>query len=246
MTVAADGLVWPSPRPDAARVLVCFGYCGGGTIAYRPWAQAVPPDVDLALVCLPGRERRIAEPPAQRWDALMNAAIASVRPVLDRPYILFGHSMGAWVAYEVALHLEESNAPPPDALVVSASDPPSRSAAGRKHAPTSRATDDELLDWMRRVGQLPAEIVAEPSLRQLALDLFRADSRAAESYQFRPGRLVRCLLRQLEGATDPEVDPDSGSGWAELAAGPVEARRLPGGHFYTPAVWAELPRHMGL
>jgi surfactin synthase thioesterase subunit len=241
----ADGVVWPAPRPDAARVLVCFGFCGGGTTAYRPWVRTVPPDVDLALVCLPGRERRIAEPPAQRWDQLMDAAVTSVRSVMDRPYLLFGHSMGAWVAYEVALHVQESRAREPEALVVSASSPPSRSAEERRHAPTSRATDDELLDWMCRVGQLPVEIVDDPSLRQLALDLFRADKRAAESYEFRPGRLVRCPVRRLNGTDDPDVDPDD-DGWAELAAGPVDARRLPGGHFYTAAVWSELPRYMGL
>jgi surfactin synthase thioesterase subunit len=90
----AAGVVWPSPRPAAARVLVCFTYCGGGPAVYRHWSRALPADVDLALVCLSGRERRLAEPPAQRWDDLMREALAAVRSVAARPYVLFGHSMG--------------------------------------------------------------------------------------------------------------------------------------------------------
>ncbi|GAA4465510.1 thioesterase II family protein [Phytohabitans houttuyneae] len=240
----AAGVVWPSPRPEAARVLVCFTYCGGGPAAYRGWMGALPADVDLALVCLPGRERRMAEPPAQRWDDLMREALSAARSVTARPYVLFGHSMGAWVAYEAALGLAAGGRGP-EALVVSAANAPSRASEERLRPPTSRAGDEELLGWMSRAGQLPPAVLADDGLRQMALDLYRADRRAAESYDFVPGRTVACPVRRLAGEEDADVDPVDG-GWSALAGGVYRAEVLPGGHFYTEKVWEMLPLYMGI
>ncbi len=229
----SSGVVWPSPRPDAPRVLLCFSYCGGATAALRPWIHTVPDDVDLGLVCLPGRERRIAEPPAQRWDDLMRAAMTSVTSVASRPYVLFGHSAGAWVAFEAAVHMQRSGGPDPQALVVSASNAPSQSAEERGKPPTSRTSDEGLLAWMRDVGQLSEAILDDPDLRQMALDLFPADKRACESYEYASGRTVSCPVRRLFATEDPHVDRDDGA-WAALATGAYAAQELPGGHFYTP------------
>lgn len=241
----STGVVWPDPRPEAKRVLVCFSYCGGGTAPFRPWAAALPRDVDLALVCLPGRERRLTEPAVHRWDDLLAEALTSVWSLVDRPYVLFGHSLGAWIAFDVAVHMERHGGSPPRALVVSASNAPSRAADENGLGPTSRTSDEVLLAWMRRVGQLSDAILADRGRSQLALDLFRADKRAAETYRFTPGQAVACDLRRLSGVQDQQVDADDAP-WAALAAGSFRAARLPGGHFYTGVVWAKLTRYLGL
>jgi surfactin synthase thioesterase subunit len=236
-----SGLVWPAARPGAARVLVCLSFCGGGTSPFRSWINALPADVDLAMVCYPGRERRIAEPAVQTWTGLMDDVLASVRTI-DRPYVLFGHSLGAWVAFEVAAAAERGGGPAPQALVVSASNAPSRAAQERLLSPHAADSDELLLEWMRRVGQLSELIVADPDLRAMALELFRADKRAAESYEFALGRTVGAPMQLLCGAEDTQVRGEDG--WPELAAGEFRFDLLPGGHFYTPPVWAALPTHM--
>jgi surfactin synthase thioesterase subunit len=241
----SEGVVWPAPRPRADLVLVCFSYCGGGTVPFRPWVRAIPDNVDLALVCLPGRESRAPEPLVQSWDALMREALISLRSVVRRPYVVFGHSQGAWVAFEATVHMEQTGEPAPQALVVSASRAPSQAEQVRAHRPTSHDSDAELIAWMTTVGQLSPLILEEPSLRQMALDLFRADKRAGESYRFTPDSRVHTPLRLLSAVDDPDVDPDDGA-WSRLAAGAFQSEVLPGGHFYTDEVWAQLPRHMGL
>ncbi|HZM74977.1 MAG TPA: alpha/beta fold hydrolase [Candidatus Limnocylindrales bacterium] len=223
-------------------MLVCLSFCGGGTTSFRPWAGALAEDVDLALVCYPGRERRIAEPAMSTWTGLMDDVLALVRSLAHRPYVLFGHSMGAWVAFEVAAAAERDGWPAPRALIVSASSPPSRAAQERLAPPTLGASDEQVLDWMRRVGQLSELIIADPGLRALTLELFRADRRASDSYEFTPGRMVRAPLQVLSGVDDPQVTDEGG--WRALAAGDYRFDKLPGGHFYTPEIWAQLPRHI--
>jgi len=223
-------------------VLVCFSFCGGGTAAFRPWAGVLSQDVDLALVCYPGRERRIVEPLVHTWAELMDDVLASVRSLAHRPYVLFGHSLGAWIAYEVAAAAERDGWRAPQALVVSASSPPSRAAQEQRVQPTANDTDEFLLDWMRRVGQLSELIVADPDLRALALDLFRADKRVTASYRFTPGRTVRTPVQVLSGVEDTLVSGEDE--WRELAAADYRFDKLPGGHFYTPEVWAQLPNRI--
>ncbi|MEU4213044.1 alpha/beta fold hydrolase [Streptomyces sp. NPDC026206] len=225
------------------RTLLCLSFCGGGTSPFRPWARTLPDDVELVVHCYPGRESRYHEPFARTWDQLVSDALTTVRAVGDGSYVLLGHSMGAWVAFDLTRRLEEGAGRPPSALVVSAADAPSRWAAERDLPPTTRNTDEELLAWMSAAGQLPAVLLADPDMRQIAVEIFRADLRAAESYRYRPGRTVRTPLQVFYGEED-EVDAAAAERWRPMAAGGFEVERLPGGHFYTPGVWAGLPERL--
>jgi surfactin synthase thioesterase subunit len=230
----------PVPRPRAARQLICFSYSGGGTATFRPWAAALPQDVELVLVCYPGREGRYSTPPAQNWHELMADVTATVRPLTHRPYVLFGHSLGAWVAFEVTAWLERVGATPPEALVVSAAEPPVNWHRKRQNSPSPDCSDEELLTWMRNVGQLPEVILAEPDLCQMAVDLLRADMRVSRSYRYLNGVTVRTPMQVLSAMDDPTFSRDEVSQWQAVAAGPIRFDELPGDHFYTADIWARL------
>lgn len=234
---------WPVRRPGAGRVLVCLSYCGGGTAAFRAWARHLPSDVDLALICYPGREGRYSVPFATDWSSLLTDVLGALREVATRPYVLFGHSMGAWVAFDAAVRAECLGLRPPSALIVSASDSPSRHRSRREGRPAVADTDDDLLSWLTRVGQLPAEILADADLRQMAVELLRADLRMSSTYRYEPGVRVQAPVQVIHGADDPLAPAEAARRWREQAAGPFSVTALPGGHFYTGDDWARLPRH---
>ncbi|MCE3556018.1 alpha/beta fold hydrolase [Pseudonocardia sp. RS11V-5] len=140
-----------------------------------------------------------------------------------RPLVLFGHSLGGTLAYEVARRLPR----PPVRVVVSARIAPTVPPA----AVFRGGTDDELAAELSRLGGTDARVLAHPELRALVLPAFRADLRAADGYTHPPGPPLRCPVRLLLGADDPAVDETDALRWAEVAPAGFTHRVLPGGHF---------------
>ncbi|MFI8437990.1 thioesterase II family protein [Streptomyces sp. NPDC079020] len=243
-TLSAAAVHRPRPRPWADRVLVCLSYCGGGTAPFRRWAEVVPEDTELALVCYPGREARFGTPFARDWVSLRDDVADAVRGLAGRPYTLFGHSMGSWMAFETAAQLERLGIAPPSALVVSGGVAPHRRQE-RTDVPRSRDSDDDLVAWMREFGQMSAVVANEPDLRELAVELLRADLTVSESYRFVEGTRVSVPLRVLYGSEDSEAFTEVERGWRSLADGPFEAFELPGGHFYRADLWSRMPDWCG-
>ena len=231
------------PNPAASRTLVCLGFCGGGSGAYLPWVDVLPADVELAVVCYPGREGRFLDEYAPDWAALAADATAAVTAAASRPYVLFGHSMGGWMAFDVADRLARQGGPQPEALVVSSANAPSRGLTPRDMFPSRQDTDDQLLDWMRTNGLMPSYVLDDPELREMALDLMRADIRVRDTFRYTDGR-VTVPLQVLTGSTDQVIVPDTAAQWRALAAGAYSHVELSGGHFYTPPTWRTLPRHI--
>ncbi|MFI1105066.1 thioesterase II family protein [Streptomyces melanogenes] len=229
-------------RSQPARTLVCLGFCGGGTASFHSWIPALPDDTDLVAVCYPGREGRFLEECAESWDELAaDAAHAVAQVAAEGPYILFGHSMGGWMAFEVTARLAAAGTPVPQALVVSACNAPDQGLSERDRFPAQGQHDGELLDWMRTHGLLPAHVLEEPELTEMAVELMRADIRARDTFTFAPGTRVDVPLQVFSGEDDPVIGDDLGPRWAGLTTGAFRHDVLPGGHFYTPALWNALP-----
>jgi surfactin synthase thioesterase subunit len=201
----------------------------------------MPPGTELAAICYPGREGRFAEDYARDWDELAEDATAAVEAAVDGPYVLFGHSMGGWMAFDVAARIEERGGPAPAALVVSSANAPSRGLTPQDMFPSQRDTDAELSHWMRTFGLLPEHVLNDPDLQEMATELMRADIRVRDSFYYREGAAVNVPLQVLTGDADQVIDPGTADQWRKLAGGDFTHDVLPGGHFYTPEVWAGLP-----
>src|SRR6266508_329155 len=92
----------PRPNPRAAMRLFCLPYAGGGPQTYYKWSPALPTAVEVCPIQLPGRANRLAERPFTSLPHLVQALAGALRPQLDKPFALFGHSLGALLGFELA------------------------------------------------------------------------------------------------------------------------------------------------
>jgi len=218
------------PRPAAARRIVCFGPAGGGPSFFRKWPDLLPADTELIAINLPGREARLTEPPAHSIEgtaAIVARALADGGP---RPTILFGHSMGALIAYETAHMLRACKASHDLALVVSGRESPDRVMGDPAFL---RLPDTAFLEYVaNRYGGIPIEVMQEPELRELVVPPLRADFAAVAAYR-EPSRPALDLpLVILSGIDDRQTPREQLEGWRRRSSRPVSERSFPGGHFY--------------
>lgn len=216
------------PRPAARLRLVCLSHAGGGANAYRSWTSVLPPTVDLVCVQYPGREDRFGEEPVDDMATVVEAVVEELVPLLDRPYVLFGHSMGSAVAYELARGLRDRGHPEPERLVASGRRAPADAPPGGVHL----ADDDAIVDELLRLGGTDHEVLAEPTLREVVLSCVRNDYRLIERYTPFPGAPLTCPVSVFLGRDDPEVDADLARRWSQTTTASVDVRVFPGDHFY--------------
>lgn len=212
-------------RPHPVASLYCFPHAGGSPGEYLRWSDDLP-ELQVWGVHLPGRTTRTAEPPFTRMELLVDAVVSAV-PFAE-PAVLFGHSLGALIAFEVARRLRERGGPQPAHLVVSSCPAPPLPPVRR---PLHTLPDDELLaEVERRSGEPLGHIRADPGLRAHALACYRADFAVLETYRFRPGDPLDCPITVLAGTDEPWT-PRAGD-WAAHTRGPAGLRLVPGGHFH--------------
>lgn len=219
--------------------LVCFPHAGGSASAYRTWPAGLPSDVGVLAVRYPGREDRLGDPFPSGLQALAREIADALAGLTRHRLVFFGHSMGASVAHEVALRLQERGRPP-DALCVSGRCPPHRLAPPRHFD-----ADEEYVAEVVRFDASWAAVFADPGLREIVLPAVRADYRLVREYPGGGRPALDCPVYGYTGDADSEVTPEQMGGWADMTRDAFRLRVLPGGHFYLRGEEAALLADLG-
>ncbi|MGP3948856.1 thioesterase II family protein [Streptomyces sp. 7N604] len=209
--------------------LVCLPHAGGSASSYFPLSAALAADTETLAVQYPGRQDRHSEAPIGSITELADEVYGALEPWTGRPVALFGHSMGALVAFEVARRMEDRAGVTPGALFVSGRRAPSR------HRPeTVHLKDDAgLLAELRSLSGTDSRLLGDEELLAMIMPAIRADYAALAAYRFpAAARPLRCPVTALVGDADPVTTIDDARAWDEHTGGDFELRIFPGGHFY--------------
>ncbi|MBO4206787.1 thioesterase domain-containing protein [Micromonospora echinofusca] len=214
-------------RPTAPVQLFCLPYAGAGASAFRTWQAEFGAGVEVLAVQLPGRENRIAEDP--RFTVADVATAISGRA--DRPYAIYGHSMGGRVGFEVVRELRRRGAELPVRLYVGGARAPHVTASSLFDG-LSQVDDDELLRRLSDGGGLPAGMLDHPELVELLLPLLRADFGRVDDYTYLPGEPLPVPIVAFSGTGDRAVSREQSAAWAQHSAAGFTLHELAGGHFF--------------
>jgi medium-chain acyl-[acyl-carrier-protein] hydrolase len=230
----------PVPRPTYR--LVCFSHAGAGASIYRQWAFALAArGIELAAVQLPGREDRTGETPITSFPDLVRSVADAWQEISARkPSAVFGHSLGAAVAFETIRELiRRGEEKPPFHLCVSGRNAP--------HVPNLRPKIGHLEeeDFVRELlaqfpGGLPPEVLDDPELRSLVVQVLRADFSAGESYELRDLPPLDIALSAFGGCDDPWTSPAELAEWQRYSRQTCSVSMFPGGHFFHVDSWSDV------
>src|SRR5688572_9703418 len=230
---AADADKWLvcTRRNPAARLsLVCFASAGHGPSMFRSWSPLLPAEIELSIAQLPGREARWNEKPATGLAQVILGLVEAVRSLPARPLVLFGHSLGALIAFEVSRALRSATGAEPQHLFVSAH----RAAQlPNRHSRISDLGDAEFVAAVNgRHGGVPPDVAANRELMELMLPSLKADYRMFEDYRFEATPLLACPVTAFGGTADRYISQTELESWREQTWGAFSVRMFDGGHFF--------------
>src|SRR5215510_3567397 len=178
-----------SPIKDGALRMFCFPYAGGSTHGFRNWQRLFPSEVDICLVHLPGRGKRIGEPPFTRLKPLVETIADIIFSESSDAFVFYGHSMGALISFELAREMRRRHSIGPRQLFLSGRGAPTAPSC---EGPTFNLPHDEFIAELRRLNGTPPELLDVPDARELFLPLLRADFELVDTYRYEPEAPLSC------------------------------------------------------
>ena len=229
----------PPAIVSARTRLLCLPFAGGGASTYAGWIRLQPATVEVLPVQLPGREHRIGEPPYREMDALLDRLMETLIDPIAGEVALFGHSMGALVAAELARRMADSGRPPLR-LLVSGFPPPHHA---RAQTALHRLPREAMLRELAKLNGLRPEVLASPELVDLILPTLYADLRLEETHAPTPLAPLPCPVSVFAADGDPIMPGASVEAWREATSRECIIHRFHGDHFY---LLARLPEVLAL
>ncbi|EST55784.1 gramicidin dehydrogenase [Brevibacillus panacihumi W25] len=219
--------------------MFCLPYAGASANVYSPWSKHLSPEIEVIPVELAGRGRRFLEPLYPTLDHAVEDLLPFMQEQLadGEPYVLFGHSMGALLAYELTIRIEEVALPKPICSIFSGKNAPGTAMDKLRH----QLSDDDLLSELMLLGGTPEELARDREMRQLFLPVIRNDFRLVEEYRHKIKRnKVTCPIAILTGLHDSLTTSAYIREWTHVSGHSCKFYSFPGGHFFIHEQTAEV------
>lgn len=210
--------------------LFVLPYSGAGASVYFQWTKQLQTSpLDVIGVQLPGRENRLRETPVADLPSLLAELLPAIEPWLNKPFVLFGHSMGALIAFELCRALRAANLPLPKHLFVSAFRSPDFPNPNQE---LHRLPDRYIIDNIRQYGGTPEAVLDNAELMAMFLPTLRADFALHETYHYQPQAPLPCPITAFSGTQDLIVKPVYMQNWRHQTTATFEQVLYPGDHFF--------------
>ena len=227
---SSNWFVCQRTNPRAGIRLFFFPYAGGGPAVFSKWFNEPSSSIEAWIAHYPGRGSRHSEPPIARLMPLVDKLTQAIKPLLDRPFAFFGHSLGSLVAFELTRCLLQNGLAQPMILFVSACKAPHISDS---KPPIHTLPEKEFLEALLRLNGIPSEFLQLPDDMGFFLPTLRADFEALEDYEYIPGKPpLNIPLIAYGGLDDPRVSSNELEGWALHTNSSFKTQYFPGDHFF--------------
>jgi surfactin synthase thioesterase subunit len=221
----------PYPDTDAGVRLYCLPHAGGSASAFRPWIGRLA-GVAIRPVQPPGRETRMGDSPhtdmAELTAELADVVLADAE---DRPYAVYGHSLGALVGFELLHRIRRIAGRPPAHFLVSGCRAPQWAAPQDETAMDRDMSQDRMVAWLRSLGGTPEPFLADPRVLGMILPPIRADLSVKNSYEYHPHPPLDVPITSVAATDDPRAGVAAIGAWRDQTVGRFKLHTLSGGHF---------------
>jgi surfactin synthase thioesterase subunit len=245
MTVAGATSRWIpllARTQPGALPLFCLPHAGAGTSAFRTWPDGLP-GVAVLPIQPPGRESRLREAPYERMGPLVAELAAIMLGVAgSRPYAVYGHSLGALVAFETLREIRRRGGLEPVHLFVSGCVAPQYT--GIDGPPLAAAPLPALVRKLRELGGTPEWLLSDPTVLEMILPAVRADLSVKESYTYRPEQPLDVPITVIASTSDPQAPRELQDLWRDQTTAAFRLHTLTGGHFAVFEQAASTHRHL--
>ena len=221
-------IIRPRPNPKAALRLLCFPYAGAGASVFRTWPDALPANIEVFAVELPGRDTRAKERPLEQMSRLVASLADAIDPLLKAPFAIYGHSLGAAIGFSFARELRRRARTSPAQLLVSGR----RAPQLPEPSPMYQLSEPQLIARLRRLGGIPDAVLEDAELVAYFLPIIRADIALLETEVYEDQPPLACPITAFGGVTDEKASIEELDAWREQTAAEFEREMFPGGHFF--------------
>jgi medium-chain acyl-[acyl-carrier-protein] hydrolase len=207
--------------------LFCFPHAGAGGQVYNSWQGALAGHIEIWAVQYPGRGNRLRDPLLMTMESLCHGMVDALHGYVDVPFVFFGHSMGALLAFETARKLRRDGAAQPIGLCLSGSGAPDLPPGKPVHSLDTAA----LLEWIRKLDDEWSGSLESQELRDFLLPILRADLKICDDYRYVDAAPLNMPIAVFGGLSDPETSVEHLEGWRRHTLAEFTMTRLPGQHF---------------
>ena len=206
----------------------CFYFAGGSSSVFRNWV-GTSELIDFIPVELPGRGIRISEPRIEEVKHLVNELIPLIYKLTqDTTFSLYGHSLGAMLAFQTTWELQERKLKTPESLIV----------AGR-HAPhkpdpsvlKSDMNDEEMIEELRNLNGTPKEILDNKDIIRFMIPMIKSDLKLHESFKYTRQKLNIPIAAHC-GDEDHEANKMIMNYWKDMTTEAFTIKEFKGDHFF--------------